>query len=1506
MRAVISPHQWWRLVCAVMICASPLRSEQVVISKIMYHPPGEQPEYLEVFNNTATPFDIADWRLAGGAHFDFPSFSTNDPQRSFLKPFERIVLCGESPDKVRAAWKIPPGIRVYGPWTGKLDNAGERITLKDKNGVALCTVHYGTRGHWPLAADGAGHALVLKDANRSVDDWRNWTASDLPGGSPGLAPIPAKETPATDPGLAIVFGATVLDYGATWRFEDNSRDLGTAWREANFNDETWALGQGSLGFGERGMPPVNTKLKAKKQITYYFRTQFVFNGDPGETRLVADQYIDDGAVYFLNGQEIARVRMPPGAVDFKTLAAISVRTPTEELNALTITNALRRGTNLLAVEVHQVKTNSTDVMLGLRLRAIAPSKAGLVINELFPGPKSFVEFFNTTSNAVDLKGFFLSDDAANLRQRPIKSAPVIAPGGLASLDLPERAPDNTNALVVFLTEPNGEKVAAAAAADFSTDPRAVGRKPAGGKAWLRFPEPTRNAPNARDIAAGDLLRVNEVHFKSAKAVDWIELFNPLDTPAPVQGLFLAASRDFAGKVPLTGIVPAKGFASWPVSFPTTKGELTLFLVNAANTVLQSRAFSAPMSGESWQAFPDGGTEWYAASKPTRNAANVPERQTDIVINEIMFDPPSVLTNAAQYIELFNRGKSSVDLSGWEFVEGVTFTFPKGASIPAGGYLVITSDTNALRAAYGNIPALGNFQGRLSHHGELVRLVDRAGNLVNQIDYHAGGNWPELAAGGGSSMELINPWMDNSLASAWRDSDESNKSTLRDYSYTGRYEELHVKGGPADFKELHFHLVGDGHLLLENISLRRTNSTDNLIVNGTKLSEDGASATGWLAQGTHYATFITNGQLHLIADGRGDNRANRVEIDVTGMNKGDTCELKFRARWLAGKPRLIAQTWDHSIATSFLIEVPRNLGTPGRTNSRFTAAPAPQVDALAHSPPVPRSTSPVNITAKVSTATPLKSVEVLYRLATGTGVMTWTNAVMHDDGLEGDAAANDGLFTAELPPQPAGQVVEFYVQATAKNGLTCLLPRGGEEKPALYVADDRVVPRDLRTARFVISPYDLGAIADGNNPKYNFKYPRHSNRYWNATYLHNEEEIFYNVEVRNSGSPWTRGGGLDRPKFKFPGDQLFRSHDHFYFDNDAAGGNFHNRVVRYWLYLMGHAANENEIVREIVNTGGIELREDTEPVANDLLNRNFKHGSKGNLYRIDDEWWFADNWDRDPRDADWGYKGSDNPGRYRTEWMKRSNEAEDDFTDLIAFFKLYSSNQYTQEQIEKYLDPHQILPYTAVRGYISDWDTFTMGRGKNAFFYQHPGHGPFQFLHWDSDLGFNDPNTTFYGGRVQPWLERPYNLRLFHYHLAELHENYTKNSARLSTWLQAGKDAYKSSTLNTNFYLSYCSNREPSVLRELGNDYQKKLAITPPNPTVTNAVITLTGTAPFTLWAVELEPKQVLTWKDQVTWRCTNVSLQVGSNHFVLKGRDKNGKIVEQVSASVIRLEMPEK
>ena len=62
-------------------------------------------------------------------------------------------------------------------------------------------------------------------------------------------------------------------------------------------------------------------------------------------------------------------------------------------------------------------------------------------------------------------------------------------------------------------------------------------------------------------------------------------------------------------------------------------------------------------------------------------------------------------------------------------------------------------------------------------------------------------------------------MDNSRASAWLDSDESGKMPFQHYSYSGVYPQLRTMGATTDYKELHFYLVGDSHVVLKNIQVR---------------------------------------------------------------------------------------------------------------------------------------------------------------------------------------------------------------------------------------------------------------------------------------------------------------------------------------------------------------------------------------------------------------------------------------------------------------------------------------------------------------------------------------------------------------------------------------------------------------------------------------------------------------------------------------------------------------
>ena len=80
------------------------KAEQVVLSEVMYHPPAGLHEFLELENLTATVFDIADWRVRGGVDFDFPAYNGGNHQSNFLKPWERIVICGVDPSTFRAAY----------------------------------------------------------------------------------------------------------------------------------------------------------------------------------------------------------------------------------------------------------------------------------------------------------------------------------------------------------------------------------------------------------------------------------------------------------------------------------------------------------------------------------------------------------------------------------------------------------------------------------------------------------------------------------------------------------------------------------------------------------------------------------------------------------------------------------------------------------------------------------------------------------------------------------------------------------------------------------------------------------------------------------------------------------------------------------------------------------------------------------------------------------------------------------------------------------------------------------------------------------------------------------------------------------------------------------------------------------------------------------------------------------------------------------------------------------
>jgi hypothetical protein len=103
-------------------------------------------------------------------------------------------------------------------------------------------------------------------------------------------------------------------------------------------------------------------------ITVYFRTHFQFTNAADMVSLTCSNWVDDGAVFYLNGTEVNRVRMTANPVLFDTLGDnIATEGPASVLSFPS--SSLVAGDNVLAAEVHQSATTSSDVVFGLTLTA---------------------------------------------------------------------------------------------------------------------------------------------------------------------------------------------------------------------------------------------------------------------------------------------------------------------------------------------------------------------------------------------------------------------------------------------------------------------------------------------------------------------------------------------------------------------------------------------------------------------------------------------------------------------------------------------------------------------------------------------------------------------------------------------------------------------------------------------------------------------------------------------------------------------------------------------------------------------------------------------------------------------------------------------------------------------------------------------------------------------------------------------------------------------------------
>eukprot|EP00850_Spirogloea_muscicola_P021960 SM000269S09915 [mRNA] locus=s269:76387:85016:- [translate_table: standard] len=156
---------------------------------------------------------------------------------------------------------------------------------------------------------------------------------------------------------------------STWRYLDGGAVAPATWTTVTFDDSNWKTGSGMFGFGSNG--GIQTKVSfgaddANKALTYCFRTTITAADLACFFELTASIIVNDGAVVYVNGNEVFRLNMPDTPVTSATQASFWGSWSWQD-TILTPGTWVKNGANVIAVEAHLFFPKKTDFFFDMQL-----------------------------------------------------------------------------------------------------------------------------------------------------------------------------------------------------------------------------------------------------------------------------------------------------------------------------------------------------------------------------------------------------------------------------------------------------------------------------------------------------------------------------------------------------------------------------------------------------------------------------------------------------------------------------------------------------------------------------------------------------------------------------------------------------------------------------------------------------------------------------------------------------------------------------------------------------------------------------------------------------------------------------------------------------------------------------------------------------------------------------------------------------------------------------------
>lgn len=301
----------------------------IVINEIHYDESDKtsKSEFIELYNNSQATVDLSGWYFSSGVKSPIGDFilanGTTLPSGAYL-------VVAQNPAALQAKFGYSGAL---GPWSGKLSNSSEKITLRNAAGDVIDEVEYKLGFPWPTVGDPPDPSIDLINPDLDNTLGGSWRASSATPGTPTTALITA---------------------ASSWKYFKGTTEPSSpqsAWRQLAFDDSTWLTGTTPTGYGENFLTTTLADMSGGYS-TVYFRKTFTVTDPSSISSLLLRGLVDDGINVWINGSHVASLNVGSENIAHTGTASGAIENPNFVDFPLTgVSSHLVAGTNVIAVQL---------------------------------------------------------------------------------------------------------------------------------------------------------------------------------------------------------------------------------------------------------------------------------------------------------------------------------------------------------------------------------------------------------------------------------------------------------------------------------------------------------------------------------------------------------------------------------------------------------------------------------------------------------------------------------------------------------------------------------------------------------------------------------------------------------------------------------------------------------------------------------------------------------------------------------------------------------------------------------------------------------------------------------------------------------------------------------------------------------------------------------------------------------------------------------------------------